>query len=122
MNARGFSLIEAMVALAVFSTVAVGLISLNSQSVRLSAQLQNRFLASVVAENVIVEAITSPTLESGTPEQGQQTQRGRRFAWERIVTPTPQAGVLRIDVAVRADGEAQVLVRQSVLHRVEEAR
>ena len=58
-NARGFTLIEVMVALAVFSLAALALIRLEGATIRSTALLGDTTLAQMVARNVAVEAITA---------------------------------------------------------------
>lgn len=47
---KGFSLVETLVALAVFSTAALGIVALNTNTARLSADMDQRFMAGLVAE------------------------------------------------------------------------
>lgn len=98
---RGFTLIEMMVALAVFSLAALALIRLEGASFRGAAAVDRSLLAGIVARNVAVDAVTSakpPTL--GT-SQGQETNGGRNWRWTRTVAPVGDGDrVLRIDVAV----------------------
>ena len=57
---RGFTLIETLVALAVFSLVALTIIRLASENTRAAVHVENRLLAGIIAENVAVEAFASP--------------------------------------------------------------
>ncbi|MBC6412844.1 MAG: type II secretion system minor pseudopilin GspI, partial [Hyphomonadaceae bacterium] len=51
---RGFTLIEVLAALIVFSIAILGLSQAGSQSVRSVGVLENRMLAGIVADNVLV--------------------------------------------------------------------
>lgn len=58
-NARasgGFSLLELIVALAIFGMAVVGLLNLSGESTRTVVVLEERALAAVVAENQAIEA------------------------------------------------------------------
>jgi general secretion pathway protein I len=115
MNARGFSLLETMVALSVFSISAMGLLSLNTQLVRISGELDTRLLARTVAENVAVDTVTR-TLESASrTETGEQVQRNRSFAWTRTLEPAPRAGLYSVHIEVTEAGSDTVLARLSLL-------
>lgn len=118
-NQRGFTLMEALVAVAVFATAAMGLISLNTSSVRISAQMGERALSRLVAENVAVLTITDPQLQVIGQTEGNEIQRGRTFLWERTIVPAQRADIIEIVVRVRADGKDAVLSEVSLFHRVE---
>jgi general secretion pathway protein I len=114
-NAQGFSLLETMVALAVFSVAAMGLVSLNTQSARISGELDTRLLARTVAENVAVDTVTAEALDLRPVTQGEAIQRGRTYTWTRALEATPQTGLYSIRIDVRESGQAQVLARLSLL-------
>jgi len=98
---QGFTLIEMMVALAVFSLAALALIRLEGASFRGAAAVDRSLLAEIVARNVAVDALTSakpPTL--GTA-QGDETNGRRNWRWTRTVSPVGDGDrVFRIDVTV----------------------
>lgn len=97
----GFTLIEMMVALTVFSLAALALIRLEGASLRGAATIDRSLLAGIVARNVAVDALTAakpPTL--GTA-QGDETNGRRTWRWTRTVSPLGDGGrVFRIDVTV----------------------
>ncbi len=97
---RGFTLIEMMVALAVFSLAALALIRLEGATIRGASTLDTTLMAQIVARNVAYTAMTdarAPTLgvASGVEQNG-----GRTWAWTRVVQPTGDARILKIDVTV----------------------
>ncbi|MBN8807718.1 MAG: type II secretion system minor pseudopilin GspI [Sphingomonas sp.] len=97
----GFTLVEMMVALAVFSLAALALIRLEGASFRGAAALDRSQLAGIVARNVAVEAMTSARVPVLGTEQGSETNGGRSWRWTRIVSPLGDGDrVYRIDVAV----------------------
>ncbi|MFN3608363.1 MAG: type II secretion system minor pseudopilin GspI [Hyphomonas sp.] len=118
---RGFTLMEALVAVAVFATAAMGLISLNTNSVRISSQLETRTLARLVAENVAVETVTDPQTQIVGRTVGEDNQRRRSFEWERIIAPSQRAGLIEVSIRVRMKGEEAVLSEVTLLHRIERA-
>lgn len=57
---RGFTLLEMLVALAVFSLAALALLRLEGATVRQTGQLDERMMAQLVARNLAVETLTDP--------------------------------------------------------------
>lgn len=103
---NGFSLVELLVALAVFSLAAMALLNLAAENTRTAAHVENRALAAIVAENRAVELLISPApLEPGVDE-GRQTLAGREWRWRRTVSATARPEIMRIDVEAGAEGEA----------------
>lgn len=115
MSERGFSLLETIVALAVFSVTAMGLVSLNTQSVRISRELDTRLLARTVAENIAVDTVTAETLGLSPVTEGVAVQRGRSYAWTRTLEPTPQPGLYSVRIEVREEGGESIVARLSLL-------
>lgn len=113
---RGFSLLEALVALAVFSTAAMGLLSLNTNAVRFSGEVGDRVLARQVAENVAVDTMTDPALQQPGLTRGEQLQRAQAYSWERVIVPAGREGLVHIDIRVRRGGSDRVTGHVSFLH------
>lgn len=100
----GFTLIECLVALAVFGLAAMALLNLSGESTRSAARVETRTLGGIVADNVAAEAMIARDLPSGSTA-GQASLGGREWRWVRVVSATDMPGVGRIDVRVFADEE-----------------
>ncbi len=104
----GFSLFECVVALGIFSMVAMSSLTLVTQNAESAVRLEVRTYASFVAENLMVdtrlETVLTTSDTAGVAEMG-----GFDFAWERSVVDTDQAALKRIHIRVRRQGEAQIL-------------
>lgn len=96
---QGFSLVELLVALAVFSLAAMALLNLSGENTRSAARVEDRTLGGVVAENLAVEAAIASRLEAGE-SSGEATLAGRPWRWTRTVAPTEHPGLLRVDIRV----------------------
>ena len=120
MKSNGFSLLETMVALSVFSIAAMGLLSLNTQSVRTSSELGTRLLARTVAENVATDTVTGSFSGANLVATGEQIQRGRTYAWKRTVEVTPRPGLYRIRIEV-SEGESPAVIARLSLLAIESA-
>lgn len=101
---RGFTLIEMLVALAVFGLAAMALLNLTGENTRSAQRVETRTLGGVVAENMAVEALIAPQVELGASD-GRAALAGRAWDWTRTVTATDDPEIVRIDVVVSLDGE-----------------
>jgi len=100
----GFTLIEAVVALGVFSIAAMALLTFNGESIRAQIALEDAAYARIVADNQMVLALTDPASRTRGVETGTEEQAGRLWMWTRVVSPTTDPELFRIDVEVRLDG------------------
>ena len=97
---HGFTLIEIMVALAVFSLAALALIRLEGATIRGASILDSTLTAQLVARNVAIEAVTDARPPVIGDTSGVETNGGRAWSWTRHVEPTGDARILKIDVTV----------------------
>lgn len=111
-EAQGFSLIEVMVALAIFGLAAVALIRLQGVGLASAATLSDRQHAAIVARNQALEAMLAAT--PPTPAQGRERAGQRDWPWRRSVAPGPDPGTMLIRVDVVADS-GQVIAQDALL-------
>lgn len=109
----GFSLLEMLVALAVFSLATLALLHLTGESARSAVRVEERTLGGLIAENRAVEAVVAPAPSLGISD-GRDRLAGRDWAWRREVAATPDPAILRIAVQARLEGR---LVGERVLFR-----
>lgn len=98
---RGFTLIEMLVALAVFSLAALALLKLQGVTIRTTADLDQRVLAETVARNLAVEILTDPAAPAIGEVAGTASNGGRAWTWTRTVSRAGDARLLRVDFTVR---------------------
>ena len=99
-DANGFTLLEMLVALAVFSLAALALIRLQGVSLRTTADLDTRIVAQAVARNLMVELQTDPAPPSKGDAKGEVENGGRRWHWTRRAAAMDDPRVLRVDLTV----------------------
>ena len=97
---HGFTLIEIMVALAVFALAALALVRLESATVRGAGVIDETLAAAMLARTLTAEAATDARAPAVGRAAGQSSNGGRSWRWTRAVERTDDARVLRIDVAV----------------------
>ena len=113
----GFSLLEMLVALAVFSIAALALIKLQGASLMQTAELDSRLYSEIMVRNLAVEALTDPNPPSLGDAEGSATNAGRNFTWRRTTTAMEGGELLRVEVAVKqaAGPEVTLTVLRPVL-------
>ena len=101
---HGFTLIEMLVALAIFSLAALALLRLETATVAMTARLQDQALAQMVARNVAVETMTDPVPPAYGDSRGMVVNAGRRWSWIRRTARTPEPRIQQILIHVAREG------------------
>jgi len=115
MNDSGFSLIEVLVALAVFSISAVSLAQLTTDLSRNTRHLDRKALASIEADNRLARLSADPNAHELGERNGTEVQMGTDLAWSERVSETSVPGVLLAEVRITDPGTRQELVRRGAL-------
>lgn len=102
--ARGFTLLEVLVALAIFATVAAAAYATILRSLRNAAGLETRVLASWIADNRITEMQLAGGVASPGRNQTQVDFGGRNWDVLTETTATSEPAMYRVDVWVAPDG------------------
>lgn len=110
---NGFTLIEMMVALSVFSLAALAMVHLQGYSVRTAATLSDSSMAWHVAQNLAVERLSAPVAPAIGSEEGEVENGGRRWFWKVVTDKTEDARLVTIEIAV--SGAAAAAGRQAKL-------
>ena len=101
-RARGFTLLEVVLAIAVLASALAAVMGVAIGQVRAEQRLNERFFAGLVAKNVISETKLTERWPALGERSGEVLQGQRRFSWEMRILPTPSAQMRRIDVQVSA--------------------
>ncbi len=110
MKDAGFTLVEVLAALLIFSLAIVGLSQTGTLSARSVAALDDKMLAGIVADNVLTEARYT-RLQTGS-RTGQEAQMSRDFDWELETLETDVDGFFQMVVRVRKADDSQVLMER----------
>ncbi len=103
---NGFTMIEIMVALAIFSLAALAMVRLQGYSVRSTANLGDSGMAWQVARNVAVEILSNPAPPTLGETGGKEVNGGQEWRWTSITAKTDDARLVRVDIAVVGTGNA----------------
>jgi len=113
-KARGFTLLEVLVALAVFATSATALIYSLGEATRAQAYMEHKTLAHWVAMNQLSLTRLQPKWPGIGITSGSEEMTGTEWHWTRNVSQTSDAKLRRVDLEVRLDAEDESpLVRLS---------
>lgn len=101
---RAFTLLEVLVALAIFATVAAALLSASARSLQNEARLEEKTLASWVADNYLtdLQLAQSPPATGNTSRDLEYAGRQWQLYSETLATSEP--GMRRVDVWVALAG------------------
>lgn len=97
----GFTLIEMLVALAIFSLTALALLRLGGATAANSARLTDQALAQIAARNIAVEALTDPEPPAFGTQAGTIVNAGRQWRWVRVTARSPEARIQLITIRVQ---------------------
>ena len=111
---EGFTLIEMLVALAIFSLAALALLRLGGATATNSARLDSQAMAQIVARNIAVETLTDPAPPAFGADGGVTVDGGLRWRWTRNVARSPEARIQQIEIHVDPEaggpGRASLIV------------
>lgn len=96
----GFTLVELLVALMVFSLAALALLRLEGATLASTGTLRDRALGQIVARNIAVEALSDPVPLAFGQSEGEAVNAGRTWRWSRAVSAAPDLGLTQIAISV----------------------
>ena len=100
---HGFTLIETLVALAIFSLAALALLRLEGATLSSTAVLTDRAVGQIVVRNLAVEVMTDNRAPPVGETSGTVVNAGRTWRWARLTKQTDDLRIVRIDLTVVDD-------------------
>jgi general secretion pathway protein I len=101
---QGFTLIEMMVALAIFSLAALALLRLQAVTSMNSVTLKEQAVAMMVARNIAAETLTDPMPPAFGDATGELSNGGMKWLWLRRTGRSPEARIQQIEIRVATAG------------------
>ena len=120
-SSLGFTLIEVMLAMAVFSIAGVALLGAASNNARNTGYLENKMFANWVASNQLVAANLEQKWPPKNNLRGEVELAGKTWYWQQKVSETNDKGMRAIVMEVRqnADDELAISSFTSYVSKVE---
>jgi len=100
-SARGFTLLEVLIALAIVALSAGALMGTITSSASNISYLKDKTLSEWVALNVLTDIRIGQQMPDPGKRTGNAEMGGLRWQWEQEVSELPVKGMWRIDVRVR---------------------
>lgn len=104
----GFSLVETLVALAVFAMAGVALVQLQAQSLNTFSRVEARALADIAAQNQLTRVLASQAPPRTGVNQEELRFAGRDWSMTTAIIATPDAQTSRVSVAVGPPNAAPI--------------
>lgn len=98
---KGFTLIEMLVALSIFSLAALALIRLQAYTTRNAAELETRVIAQSVVRNRAVEILTDPRPPSLGQSRGEVKNGGFSWQWSQDAKLTEDQRFVQVDITAQ---------------------
>lgn len=99
-RARGFTLLEVLIALAIFAVVAASVLSASARSLQTAARLEDKTFALWLADNHLQELQLADTPPGPGRENGEDSYAGRRWLWQSDIETTSEPAMLRVTIRV----------------------
>lgn len=98
----GFSLVELLVAVSILALAAVTMLESQTQAINMTSLVEQRSLASIVAENRLNLALGLPEHPLPGVKTGTEDQVGMAFSWRETVRPATGSDLTIVEVVVTA--------------------
>lgn len=99
-SSRAFTLIEVLVALAIFAVVAASVLTASARSLQIASRLEDKTLAMWIADNRLTELQLRETPPSTGKDKGELDYGGRRWEWQSEVEGTSDPALRRVTLWV----------------------
>lgn len=116
---RGFTLVEVLVALLIFSTAILGLMRAGTQNIRAVQIAEQKQIAGIIADNQLILALHKDGALSVGTQQDKVNMAHRDWHWQIRTETTSQAGFLKLTVSVREDGSEQIVLTRTAYLQVQ---
>jgi general secretion pathway protein I len=104
----GFTLIEVMLAMAIFSIAGIALLSAADNNMKNLSHLENKILASWIASNQLVAANLEQTWPPKNNKKGSIEMAGREWFWLQKVVKTQDKDMRSVVIEIRNEEDKKL--------------
>ncbi len=115
-NTKGFTLIEVMLAMAVFAIAGVALLGVADNNYRHISHLEEQMFANWVASNQLVEVSLDKTWPPKNNRKGQVEMAGRTWYWQQKVIKTTNKEMRSVVIEVRLDEDEELVTASAMTY------
>jgi general secretion pathway protein I len=105
---KGFTLIEVMLAMAIFSIAGIALLSAADNNFKNLSYLENKVIANWIASNQLVEATLDQTWPPKNNKKGSIKMAEREWFWWQKVIKTTDKNMRAIVIEIRSKEDAKL--------------
>ena len=105
----GFTLIEVMLAMAVFAIAGVALLGVADNNYRHISHIEEQMFANWVASNQLVEASLDKTWPPKNNRKGKVEMAGRTWYWQQKVSKTANKELRAVNMQVRLNEDDELV-------------
>lgn len=114
MKSRGFTLLELLVAMAIFATAGVAIMQVSSAHVRNLTQIDELMMARYIADNQMQLAMLDKEWPGKDKQQGEVEMANRKWLWQQLRTKVPDEDLRQVQISISlADAPQQVIFELS---------
>jgi general secretion pathway protein I len=110
----GFTLIEVMLAMAIFSIAGIALLSASDNNIRNLSHLENKILANWVASNQLVAVTLDPTWPPKNNKKGTVEVAGQEWFWLQKVIKTENKNMRSVVIEIRNKEDEKLAITSLV--------
>ncbi|MBL4853977.1 MAG: type II secretion system minor pseudopilin GspI [Robiginitomaculum sp.] len=109
----GFTLIEVLASLLIFSTAILGLMHAGTENIRAMSVLEQKQLAGIIADNQLLLALNRPEPPRVGAQQDSGEMGGRDWNWRIQTEDTGTAGFFKLTITVQEKTSEQILMTRT---------
>ena len=110
----GFTLIEVMLAMAIFSIAGIALLSASDNNIKNLSHLENKVLANWLASNQLVEVTLDRTWPPKNNKKGTVEMAGQEWFWLQKVIKTENKDMRSIVIEIRNNEDEKLPITSMV--------
>jgi general secretion pathway protein I len=110
----GFTLIEVMLAMAIFSIAGIALLSASDNNIRNLSHLENQILANWLASNQLVEVTLDTKWPPKNNKKGTVEMAGQEWFWLQKVIKTENKDMRSVVIEIRNDEDEKLPITSMV--------